>query len=79
MHPGLDKAPARSTLSYANNKRSYLVFETKDFKFLKQYHNFISNSPMGLFSPTWAEPTASMHQKAGILHSPIERSDVRIA
>ncbi len=27
-HLGFDKAPARSTLSDANNKRSYQVFET---------------------------------------------------
>lgn len=43
-HLGLDKAPARSTLSDANNRRSYLVFETIYFKLLKQYHSFISDS-----------------------------------
>lgn len=43
-HLGLDRAPARSTLSDANNKRSYLVFETIYFKLLKQYHSFISDS-----------------------------------
>ena len=43
-HLGLDKAPARSTLSDANTKRSYLVFETIYFKLLKQYHGFISDS-----------------------------------
>lgn len=43
-HLGLDKAPPRSTLSDANNKRSYLVFETIYFELLKQYHSFISDS-----------------------------------
>jgi hypothetical protein len=43
-HLGLDKAPARSTLSDANNRRSYLVFETIYFKLLRQYHSFISDS-----------------------------------
>jgi hypothetical protein len=43
-HLGLDKAPPRSTLSDANNRRSYLVFETIYFKLLKQYHSFISDS-----------------------------------
>lgn len=43
-HLGLDKAPARSTLSDANSRRSYLVFETIYFKLLKQYHSFISDS-----------------------------------
>jgi hypothetical protein len=43
-HLGLDKAPARSTLSDANNKRSYLVFETIYQDLLKQYHSFISDS-----------------------------------
>jgi len=43
-HLGLDKAPARSTLSDANTKRSYLVFETTYFELLKQYHSFISDS-----------------------------------
>lgn len=43
-HLGLDKAPARSTLSDANTKRSYLVFETIYFELIKQYHSFISDS-----------------------------------
>lgn len=44
LHLGLDKAPARSTLSDANTKRSYLVFETIYEGLLKQYHSFISDS-----------------------------------
>ena len=44
IHLGFDKAPARSTLSDANNKRSYLVFETIYNELLKQYHSFISDS-----------------------------------
>ena len=43
-HLGLDKAPPRSTLSDANSKRSYLVFETIYFELVKQYHSFISDS-----------------------------------
>jgi hypothetical protein len=43
-HLGLDKAPARSTLSDANSKRSYLVFETIYFELVHQYHSFISDS-----------------------------------
>src|SRR5690606_23838211 len=43
-HLGLDKAPARSTLSDANNKRSYQVFETIYYGLVKQYHSFISDS-----------------------------------
>lgn len=43
-HLGLDKAPARSTLSDANSMRSYRVFETIYFELLKQYHSFISDS-----------------------------------
>lgn len=43
-HLGLDKAPPRSTLSDANNNRSYRVFETIYFELLKQYHSFISDS-----------------------------------
>jgi hypothetical protein len=43
-HLGLDKAPARSTLSDANSKRSYLVFETIYFELVKQFHSFISDS-----------------------------------
>jgi hypothetical protein len=44
LHLGFDKAPARSTLSDANNKRSYLVFETIYEGLLNQYHSFISDS-----------------------------------
>lgn len=43
-HLGLDKAPARSTISDANNKRSYQVFETVYYGLLRQYHSFISDS-----------------------------------
>lgn len=43
-HLGLDRAPARSTLSDANTKRSYRVFETIYFDLVKQYHTFISDS-----------------------------------
>ncbi len=43
-HLGLDKAPARSTLSDANSNRSYLVFETIYFELVKKYHSFISDS-----------------------------------
>jgi Transposase DDE domain/Domain of unknown function (DUF4372) len=43
-HLGLDKAPARSTISDANSKRSYQVFETIYYGLLKQYHSFISDS-----------------------------------
>src|SRR6266498_4464398 len=43
-HLGLDKAPARSTISDANSKRSYQVFETIYYELLKQYHSFISDS-----------------------------------
>ena len=43
-HLGLNKAPARSTLSDANNKRSFQVFETIYEGLIKQYHNFISDS-----------------------------------
>jgi hypothetical protein len=43
-HLGLDKAPARSTLSDANNNRSYRVFETIYEGLLQQYHSFISDS-----------------------------------
>lgn len=45
-HLGLDKAPARSTISDANNKRSYQVFETIYYGLLKQYHGFISVRPV---------------------------------
>lgn len=43
-HLGLDKAPARSTLSDANTNRHYQVFETIYYGLLKQYHSFISDS-----------------------------------
>jgi hypothetical protein len=43
-HLGLDKAPARSTISDANSKRSYQVFETIYYELLKKYHGFISDS-----------------------------------
>ena len=43
-HLGLDRAPARSTLSDANTKRSYLVFEAIYFELLRRYHSFISDS-----------------------------------
>ena len=43
-HLGLDKAPARSTISDANTNRSYQVFETIYYGLLKQYHSFISDS-----------------------------------
>lgn len=43
-HLGFDKAPARSTLSDANNRRSYMVFETIYYDLLRQYHSFISDS-----------------------------------
>lgn len=43
-HLSLDKAPARSTLSDANSKRSFLVFETIYEELVKQYHSFISDS-----------------------------------
>lgn len=43
-HLGLDKTPARSTISDANNKRSYLVFETIYYGLLQKYHGFISDS-----------------------------------
>jgi hypothetical protein len=43
-HLGLDKAPARSTLSDANNKRDYRVFESVYYGLLNKYHSFISDS-----------------------------------
>ena len=43
-HLGLDKAPAGSTISDANNNRSYLVFETVYYGLLAKYHSFISDS-----------------------------------
>lgn len=44
VHLGFDKAPARSTLSDANTKRSFLVFEMIYTELLGQYHSFISDS-----------------------------------
>ncbi|WP_460767001.1 DUF4372 domain-containing protein [Niabella terrae] len=44
VHLGFDKAPARSTLSDANRKRSFLVFEMIYMELLKRYHGFISDS-----------------------------------
>lgn len=44
LHLGFDKAPARSTLSDANNNRSFLVFAALYEELLKQYHSFISDS-----------------------------------
>jgi hypothetical protein len=44
VHLGFDKAPARSTLSDANTKRSYLVFEMIYNELVKEYHSFISDS-----------------------------------
>jgi hypothetical protein len=38
-HLGIDKTPARSTLSYTNTKKSYLVFDM-----LTQYHSFFADS-----------------------------------
>lgn len=43
-HLGLDKAPARSTVSDANTKRSYRVFESLYFSLVKRYISFISDS-----------------------------------
>jgi len=43
-HLGMDNAPPRSTLSDANNNRSYLFFESLYFELLAQYHSFISDS-----------------------------------
>jgi len=43
-HLGLDRAPARSTLSDANNRRDYRVFEAIYYGLLHQYHSFISDS-----------------------------------
>ena len=43
-HLGLDKAPARSTLSDANNKRSFLAFAMIYEELVRQYHSFISDS-----------------------------------
>lgn len=43
-HLGFDSVPARSTLSDANSRRSYLVFETIYQGLLGKYHGFISDS-----------------------------------
>jgi len=43
-HLGLDRAPARSTLSDANNNRDYRVFEAIYYGLLNKYHSFISDS-----------------------------------
>jgi hypothetical protein len=43
-HLGFDSAPARSTLSDANTKRSYLVFEALYFSLINKYLSFISDS-----------------------------------
>ena len=43
-HFGFDKAPARSTLSDANNRRDYRVFESLYYGLLNKYHSFISDS-----------------------------------
>ena len=43
-HLGMNKAPARSTLSDANNNRSYQVFETLYFDLLHKYYGFIADS-----------------------------------
>ena len=40
----MDKAPSRSTLSDANNRRSYLFFETRYFALVAHYQSFISDS-----------------------------------
>ncbi|MEK7875820.1 MAG: DUF4372 domain-containing protein [Pseudomonadota bacterium] len=43
-HLGLNKAPARSTFSDANNNRKWQVFEDIYFQLLKRYHSFLSDS-----------------------------------
>jgi hypothetical protein len=43
-HLGLDKAPARSTLSDANRDRNWRIFEHIYQGLLRQYHSFISDS-----------------------------------
>jgi hypothetical protein len=45
-HLGFDKAPARSTLSDANNRRDYRVFESLYYGLLNKYHSFISDSQL---------------------------------
>lgn len=44
VHLGLDRAPARSTLSDANTRRSYRVFEDIYFSLVARYQSFISDS-----------------------------------
>lgn len=44
QHLGLDRAPARSTLSDANRNRKFVVFEKIYEDLVKQYHSFISDS-----------------------------------
>lgn len=43
-HLGLLKAPARSTLSDANNNRHWMVFESIYYMLLKRYSSFLSDS-----------------------------------
>lgn len=43
-HLGLLKAPARSTLSDANNNRHWMVFEAIYYMLLRRYDSFISDS-----------------------------------
>lgn len=43
-HLGMDRAPARSTLSDAHNRRSYLDFETIYYNLIRRYRRFISDS-----------------------------------
>lgn len=43
-HLGLQKAPARSTLSDANNNRHWAAFESIYYMLLKRYHSFLSDS-----------------------------------
>lgn len=43
-HLGLQKAPARSTLSDANNNRTWRVFEDIYFQLLRRFHGFLSDS-----------------------------------
>lgn len=44
VHLGLNKTPARSTLSDANTNRSYLVFAMIYEQLVQRYHSFISDS-----------------------------------
>jgi hypothetical protein len=43
-HLGLQKAPARSTLSDANNNRHWTAFESIYYMLIKRYHSFLSDS-----------------------------------